>query len=85
MKIRHCRKCPTDTQAVCRHAFGTYYCIKSNGGKGCTHPLDAVANAWRKAGWNENDGNSIPITVPLNSPEQACLQLAPSSLSDDDY
>lgn len=86
MKLkRHCRKCPTDTQAVCRHAFGAYWCIKSNDGKGCVLPMDDVAKAWYKAGWTPEDDKSIPISLPLGTPEQATLQLAPPPLSDEDY
>ena len=48
---RKCEACPTWTQIVCRHAFGKFWDVRSKGGEGCDHPLDAVAEAWRKAGW----------------------------------
>ena len=48
---RRCPDCPPLTQAVCRHAFGKYWRIKSAKGKGCERPADAIAEAWRRAGW----------------------------------
>lgn len=46
---RRCSDCPKRTKAVCRHAFGVFWCIKSCDGEGCAHPLDGVAEAWSKA------------------------------------
>ena len=48
---RRCRDCPEDTRKVCHHAFGLLWGIKSSDGLGCNHPLDGVAEAWRKNGW----------------------------------
>ncbi len=48
---RKCEVCPEDTRKVCRYAFGLLWCIKSSDGQGCDHPLDDVAEAWRKNGW----------------------------------
>ena len=64
---RRCEKCPPWTQTVCRHAFGKYWNDKSDGGKGCTQPLDGVAEAWRKAGWTPDKGATKAITLPLPS------------------
>ncbi len=64
---RRCEKCPPWTQTVCRHAFGKYWNDKSDGGKGCTQPLDGVAEAWRKAGWTPDKGATKTITLPLPS------------------
>ena len=85
MKItRLCKDCPEWTQVVCKHAFGVYWCIKSRDGKGCSLPIDNVAKAWSKAGWTENNGNSIPIAVPIKI-SQTNIQFQPPPLSDDDY
>ena len=62
---RKCEKCPPWTQTVCRHAFGERWNGKSDGGKGCDHPLDDVAEAWRKAGWTPDKGATKAITLPL--------------------
>lgn len=64
---RKCGVCPTWTQTVCRHAFGEYWDGKSDGGKGCDHPLDGVAETWRKAGWTPDKGATKTITLPLPS------------------
>ena len=64
---RRCEKCPPEVQTVCRHAFGKYWDGKSDGGKGCTQPLDDVAEAWRKAGWTPEKGATKAITIPLPS------------------
>ena len=78
---RRCEKCPPWTQTVCRHAFGKYWNDKSDGGKGCTQPLDGVAEAWRKAGWKPEmkqrqgfvgDPVSVPVAggvITLSRPE----------------
>ena len=62
---RRCGECPTWTQAVCRHAFGKYWNDKSSCGEGCDNPLDDVAEAWRKAGWTPEDGETKAITLPF--------------------
>lgn len=64
---RKCEECPADVQAVCRHAFGKYWNDKSMDGEGCDHPLDDVAEAWRKAGWTPEKGVTKTITLPLPS------------------
>lgn len=80
---RKCGDCPPWTQTVCRHAFGKYWADKSSGGEGCDHPLDGVAEAWRKAGWTpdapnraENahvsvsaGGGAISLAVSADAPE----------------
>lgn len=48
---RKCADCPAEVAAVCRHAFGAFWGGKSGGGEGCCHPMDGVAEAWRRAGW----------------------------------
>ena len=68
---RRCEKCPPWTQTVCRHAFGKYWNDKSSGGEGCDHPLDGVAEAWRKAGWTPDKGKAVPITLPVQEPPKA--------------
>lgn len=62
---RRCCDCPKRTKAVCRHAFGVFWCIKSCDGEGCAHPLDDVAEAWRKAGWTLGTGMSAPQETPV--------------------
>ena len=87
---RRCKDCPKWTQTVCRHAFGAYWCIKSEDGEGCAHPLDGVAEAWRKAGWTPGRGKAVPISLPVEG-RKSCVQtsllltagLPP--LSDSDY
>lgn len=64
---RKCGDCPPWTQTVCRHAFGKYWIDKSMNGEGCEHPLDGVAEAWRKAGWTPDTGVTRNITLPLPS------------------
>ena len=63
---RRCEKCPPWTQTVCRHAFGKYWNGKSSGGEGCDHPLDDVAEAWRKAGWKPGTDATVKLTLPLD-------------------
>ena len=82
---RKCKDCPKETQAVCRHAFGVYWCIKSADGKGCNHPVDGVAAAWKKAGWTP-DGKvleTITLSVPVTAKQGEFEAVKP--LSDDDY
>lgn len=62
---RRCGDCPKRTKAVCRHAFGVFWCIKSCDGEGCAHPPDDVAEAWRKAGWTPGTGMSAPQETPV--------------------
>ncbi len=64
---RRCEECPADVQAVCRHAFGEQWNEKSLNGEGCDHPLDGVAEAWRKAGWTPDNGAIKTITLPIPS------------------
>ena len=51
----------------CKAAFGKFWPEKSNGGEGCDHPLDGVADAWREAGWTPDKGTTKTITLPLPS------------------
>lgn len=88
--VRKCKDCPKGTQAVCHHAFGAYWCIKSEDGEGCAHPLDGVAEAWRKAGWTPGNGKSVPITLPVDEEKpivQASFALTAGlpPLSESDY
>ena len=86
---RRCKDCPKRTKAVCHHAFGAYWCIKAGDGEGCEHPLDGVAESWRKAGWTPGEGMSVPIELPMKGgsrpPNQLDLAFDPPPLSDDDY
>ena len=60
---RKCAECPTEVQAVCRHAFGKFWDDKSHGGEGCDYPLDGVAEAWRKAGWTPDAPESAKTAI----------------------
>lgn len=82
---RKCKDCPKDTQAVCHHAFGVYWCIKSADGKGCDHPLDGVAAAWKNRGWGANGepAKAVTLSVPLDATQ--CEFAATKPLSDEDY
>ena len=65
--MRRCEECPAWTQTVCRHAFGRFWEVRSGGGEGCLHPLDGVAEAWRKAGWKpdaQEAAKTAPVSVP---------------------
>lgn len=65
--MRRCEECPAWTKTVCRHAFGQFWEVKSRSGKGCDHPLDGVAEAWRKAGWMPDAlkaAKTAPVSVP---------------------
>ena len=83
---RKCNKCPEPTKAVCEHAFGVYWCVKSNDGDGCDHPLDEVAEAWSKANWN---GEAVPVALPEKKPSKLIKleqkDLFKQELTDDDY
>lgn len=96
--VRQCKDCPKWTQIVCHHAFGVYWCIKSGGGKGCSYPLDDVAEAWHKGGWTPGNGETVPITLPIRDTPKPIpprkkvyvqFDLMPTAelppLSDDDY
>lgn len=86
---RRCCDCPKRTKAVCRHAFGVFWCIKSCDGEGCAHPLDGVAEAWSKAGWTPDKGKSVPIELPMTNEKRPLahpnLAFEPPPLTDDDY
>ena len=58
---RKCEVCPAEVVAVCRHAFGKFWNMKSRNGEGCDYPLDGVAEAWREAGWK---GETVPFQLP---------------------
>ena len=62
---RMCKDCPAETVAVCRHVWNRFWNDKSSGGEGCDHPMDGVAEAWRKAGWTPDKGETVAITLPL--------------------
>lgn len=65
--MRKCEECPKWTRAVCRHAFGRFWEVKSRSGEGCDHPLDGVAEEWRKAGWMpdaQKAAKTAPVSVP---------------------
>ena len=86
---RRCSDCPNRTKAVCRHAFGVFWCIKSCDGEGCAHPLDGVAEAWYARGWKLDTGKSVPIELPMTNEKrplaQSNLAFDPPPLTDDDY
>lgn len=84
---RKCRKCPEPTKAVCKHAFGVYWCVKSLDGEGCDHPLDEVAEAWRKA---NRKGETVPIALPTKEADNAEKYeqddlFKPKELTEEDY
>ena len=62
---RRCSDCQKRTKAVCHHAFGVFWCIKSGDGEGCDHPPDDVAEAWRKAGWTPGTVMSAQQETPV--------------------
>lgn len=62
---KRCSDCPKRTKAVCRHAFGVFWCIKSCDGEGCAHPLDGVAEAWSNAGLTPGTEMSAPQETPV--------------------
>ena len=62
---RKCEACPAEVQAVCRHAFGKVWGVKSHGGEGCDYPLDDAAKAWYAAGWKPGTDATISLTLPL--------------------
>ena len=91
---RRCSDCPKRTKAVCHHAFGVFWCIKSGEGEGCEHPLDDVAEAWSMDGWTPGSGESAPIAMSVvETPNPATKSDArskiqaeePPPLSDSDY
>lgn len=64
---RKCEACPAEVHAVCRHAFGKFWGVKSHGGEGCDYPLDDAAKAWYAAGWKPNAPQArenAPVRVP---------------------
>ena len=67
-EIRPCKDCPEGTHTVCCFAFGKYWRTKSNNGKGCTNPLDGVAEAWRKAGWVPGEDAKAYLTISKETP-----------------
>lgn len=69
---RKCEACPAEVMAVCRHAFGRLWDAKSGSGEGCDHPLDDVAEAWRKAGWAPDNGVTHTLAPPL--PDRPALK-----------
>ena len=64
--MRRCEECPEWTQTVCRHVFGKFWNDKSRSGEGCNHPLDGVAEAWRRAGW-KLDARRAAKTAPVSA------------------
>ena len=65
---RRCEACPECVAVVCRHAFGIFWGDKSRDGEGCEHPLDGVAEVWRRAGWTPNapqPRQKAPVSVPF--------------------
>ena len=87
--VRHCKDCPEWTHTICCYVFGKFWRDKSHDGTGCAHPLDGVAESWRKAGWTPGEGMSVPIELPMTGgsrpPNQLDLAFDPPPLSDDDY
>lgn len=85
---RACKECPSSTRTVCKHAFGVYWCIKSQDGEGCNSPMDATADAWLASGWRKTSPKPAPA-APSNTPpkqkpnKQSEIDFSP--LSDDDY
>lgn len=61
---RKCADCPTEVMAVCRHAFGKYWNVKSGDGEGCDYPLDDAAKAWYAAGWKPGTGATVKLVLP---------------------
>ena len=72
---RRCGECPPWTQTVCRHAFGKYWNDKSSGGEGCDHPLDDVAEEWRKAGWTPEAKARGDMVIIDDRPERPTVSM----------
>lgn len=85
--FRRCGDCPEWTRTACVFAFGRGWRVKSRGGEGCAHPLDAVAESWRAAGWTPGGRPSrrrvSPPPARTPAPVQQTLFAAP--LGDADY
>lgn len=62
---RRCSDCPKQTKAVCHHAFGVFWCIKSGDGEGCDNPLDGVAEEWIKAGLTPGSCKSVSVDLSV--------------------
>ena len=62
---RRCADCPEWTRMVCEYSFGKYWADKSRNGEGCNHPVDDLAEAWRKAGWTPEQGVTKRLPLPL--------------------
>lgn len=77
---RKCKKCLEQTKAVCKYVFGVFWCIKSDGGAGCDHPLDAVAESWREAGWSPGGNFEAELMVHGGEAKIKCEEL-----TDEDY
>lgn len=60
---RRCAVCPPWTQTVCRHVWNNYWDVKSGNGEGCEHPLDDVAESWRRAGWTPESLAKDPFSA----------------------
>lgn len=97
--VRKCKDCPDTTHTVCCFAFGTLWRDKSRKGRGCAHPLDEVAEAWRKDGWRPGEEPRVRLKLPMDEQKpQAARKAAtyrqtslfsapaePPPLSEDDY
>lgn len=62
---RRCKECADWTHTVCCFAFGKFWRERSRNGTGCAHPLDDVAEAWRKAGWKPGSKPKVKLTLPV--------------------
>lgn len=65
--VRPCRDCPEWTHTVCCFAFGKFWRDKSRNGEGCAHPVDGVAESWRKAGWKPGGKPRADISFLLDA------------------
>lgn len=92
---RRCKECADWTHTVCCFAFDQFWRVKSSDGRGCAHPLDAVAESWRHAGWTPGEAPRVQLALPIK--EKPKLRARPTTLhqfslfsstpilSDDDY
>lgn len=66
--VRRCGDCPEWTHTACCFAFGKFWRGKSGNGGGCEHPMDGVAESWRKAGWKPGGKPGKRPALPTGTP-----------------
>lgn len=84
---RRCKDCADTTHTVCCFVFGKFWRNKSRNGHGCSHPLDAVAEAWEKA---NRKGETVQIALPPKEADNSKKYeqddlFKPKELTEEDY